>query len=355
MTVPEFIKKTTLDHSLLLGYYGGGNYGDELLLEVLQNLLAQKHTASISIAYQRPDQFRDMHHDLGFRPFNIHSKLQLLKHTIRSKNIIVGGGGLWGIDMNFNTLIMSIYLWAGRWLFRKNVYLLGVGYYCSTPRIGHIGAWFAGKAANQIFARDPETYENFYKIAGMKVHKDKDLAWYIATIKLDSYKSEARVLGNKLGIHRKTLFITIRRPQSQQQQDAFHAFHQHIDSYIVANPNKPVIIAQLELADVDPGGHALITSWHKKHPHAQILQGAMNPLVLYTFFQLYREQLALVGPQFHIMLTAHLNDIPFFPVSYDNKVNALLDAIGIDQHARVPIAHVTHTHIQQFSDQQLAA
>ena len=39
MSILQVLEKYNLDKSLIFGYYGGGNFGDELLLEVLQNLL----------------------------------------------------------------------------------------------------------------------------------------------------------------------------------------------------------------------------------------------------------------------------------------------------------------------------
>lgn len=42
MTLDELLKEHDFSDSLLLGYYGGGNFGDELLLEVLLNLFAEQ-------------------------------------------------------------------------------------------------------------------------------------------------------------------------------------------------------------------------------------------------------------------------------------------------------------------------
>ena len=355
MKALDFLRMANLDGSLLIGYYGGGNYGDELLLEVLQNLLALQQTQDIAIAYQQPERFGDMHHDFGFRPFPVHDKLALIKATLCSRNIIVGGGGLWGIDMNFNTLQMSIYLWICRWLLGKKVYLLGVGYYRSTTLVGDIGAWFAAKAAHRIYARDNETYTRFRKFAGKRVIRDKDLAWCIGELELKPYITEARSLGRKLGMKgNKTLFMTVRRPQAKRQHDSFTRFNGCVNSFIAANPDVPIIIAPLELLDRNPAGRATLQAWRAEYRHLRILDSPVNPLVLYAFFQLYRRELILIGPQFHIMLTAHMNMVPFLPLSYDNKVRELLDYIGIHTSAQLPIDQITDGHLQQFSDSQLA-
>lgn len=350
MTILSFIRRTDLHHSVLLGYYGGGNYGDELLLEVLQNLLAKKGIRHVDIAYQHPEQFLNLHHDFGYRPFPMRSKIALLRATLRNRQIIVGGGGLWGVDMNLNTFLMSVYLWLSRWLLGKKVYLLGVGYYGSTSRLGHAGAWLAGKAATIIFARDQETYDNFHRIAPKRTQLDKDIAWYISAVPLAVYRQAAQKLGAELEIIEQTLFMTIRRPQAKKQHNAFAHFNQVITNYLDANPNKRIILAELELGSLDAAGQAQLQVWSKTSRNVHVFDAAVNPLVLYALFSEYRDRLALIGPQFHIILTAHLNRVPFLPISYDNKVRALLDHLDIKPSQQLALADVKLETLQQFTD-----
>lgn len=353
MTITEFIRDTDLNHSVLLGYYGGGNYGDELLLEVLQNLFAIQGVTHVTIGYQRPGKFLQMHHDFGYVPFYIKSKLELVKHTLASKHIIVGGGGLWGVDMNFNTFLMSIYLWLCRRLLGKDVYLIGVGYYTSTSTLGRLAAWFAGKAATQIIARDQETYDNFCRIAPRLTTLDKDIAWYIPEIPLAVYQQAAKQIGKEISIHGQTLFMTLRRPQAKHQQQAFAHFAKTVKHILEANQNKHTILAQLELGELNPESSETMQSIQQKLAHVYILDAAINPLTLYALFHEYHDKLTLIGPQFHILLTAHLNGVPFLPISYDNKVRELLSRIGIEPARQIALDAVNAEVIQQFIDAQL--
>lgn len=353
MTIQDFLQKHNLSNSLLIGYYGGGNYGDELLLEILQNLLSRHGAQHVAIAYQRPDEFGVLHDDFGYQPFNVRSKTELLRHTFASRHVIVGGGGLWGVDMNLNTLQMSVYLWLCRWLLRKKVYLVGVGFYNSTSRMGRVAAWLAGKAANAIFARDDETCRNFSRLAKRgHVHLDSDLAWYARDLDLERYRPAARQLGEELGIRGKTFFLSIRRPQAQHQRVDFTRFSNLIESCIADNQHTPIIIAQLELARLDPQGTARLKSWADAYENIKLLNKPVNPLVLYTMFREFKHQLALIGPQFHIILTAYLNHVPFLPISYDNKVRALLQNLEIAGEQQLSIAKVELTDMQHFIDSQ---
>lgn len=349
MKLTELLKSTNLDNSLLIGYYGGGNYGDELLLEVLGNLLAQNGTKDVTITYINPDQYKHYHHDFGYKRINMQSKPQLLKQLLRSKNIMIGGGGLWGVDMNFNTFLLSLMLFMGRWFMGKNVYLFGVGYYNSTTKLGRAGAWLAGKAANAIIARDDETFENFGRL-NHNTYLDSDMAWYIDDVNLRNYESDVTVIEDRLRIDRKTVVVALRRPQSKKHARDFTTFNEQVGEFIAANPDKSIIVAVLESKSRSPEEHLQAQAWKQQYDNVQLLDFAHNPLALFLFFRKHHRDLALIGPQFHIIITAHLTKVPFTPIVYDNKVDALLSHIGIAEDQRIPIKAANASLMQRFAD-----
>lgn len=326
MTLPECISKQTFTNSLLIGFYGGGNYGDELLMEVLAGLLKKRGAKNVHIAYQHPERYKTYHHDFGYTRIDMHDKKAVLKAVFKKKEIVVGGGGLWGLDCNFNVLLMSIMLFVCRWLLRKKVYLLAVGYYNSAPAIGRVSAWLAGKAANVILARDQESYQNFAKI-NKNTEQCSDIAWHIDELDLAPYEPDLALLERSIHVSGETLFMTLRR---------FHGANKHHLAAVVGEclrsfSDKSIIIALLEPRHIDPQGYSLLESWKRAHPNVQIIDFAFNPLALFLFFKKYREQLLFVGPQFHAILSAHLTGVPYLPVAYDNKVHNLLQAIAPGQ------------------------
>jgi len=344
MTIPQFLKQTNLSNSVLLGYYGGGNYGDELLLEVLQNLLSMQGRTAISIAYQHPENFRVMHKDFGYKPFNIHSKLTLLRTTLKHKNIIIGGGGLWGVDMNSNTFMLSIFLFVARFLLGKRVYLVGVGYYNSTTRLGHLGAWFAGHAANHIIVRDDESFANFSKLSKATT-QDKDIAFYISELNLKTYADELKDLEKILPADKPAVFIALRRFRHPND------FSKVVGELIAANSKINFVLALLELETVDRGSAAQIMSLKKKHRNVRSLTSPCNPLALYAYFHKHKRKLAVIAPQFHLILTAHLAGVPFMPIVYDNKVSQLLSMFGVSEDRQLAVGYLTTADAQIFIDQ----
>ncbi len=349
MTIPEFIASTNLDRSILIGYYGGGNYGDELLLEILQNLLHEHRVKHVAIAYQRPENFAKMHHDLGYAPFDVRSKSALLKQTLAHQTIIVGGGGLWGVDMNRNTFLMSLYLLLSRWLLGKKVFLIGVGYYRSTSWVGHVAAWLAGFASSTIIVRDEESLANFRRVSS-KTYMDVDLAWYARKLNLYGYAKSAHQLGKRLGITKNTLFVSLRRPQAKQQHDAFARWNDIVQKSIRSNVRSPIVVTQLELPELDARATTQIKLLANSCTHVSLLEMPINPLVLFALFHEYSNNLKLVGPQFHLILTAHLNHVPFLPIAYDNKVCALLESLGIGEAQQIALPALQPADIQGFID-----
>lgn len=325
MRIIDIFTKRNLNNSVLIGYYGGGNYGDELLMEVLSNLFAKAGVKNLHIMYQTPDTFKKFHHDFGYTLVPAFDKKALFKTIIKNKNIVIGGGGLWGLDVNPNIFILSSVLFFSRRVLRKKVYLLGVGYYQSTNRLGHISAFLAAKGANIIFARDQETMANFGK-HNKHVYMDTDIAWYIKDLDLSGYKTELADIESRLTIEprKKTIFLALRRFNPKFKNNLTEL----VGEYVESHPEHPIVVAIMEPEEVDPAGYERINSWKEQYSNVQVIDFSYNPLALFLFFEKYHTQLVVVAPQFHLLITAHLNKAAFLPLVYDNKSKELLRNIG---------------------------
>lgn len=344
LSLTQFLSDYSLEKSLLIGYYGGGNYGDELLLEVLQNLAKNQGVKDISIPYKDPSKFLTYHHDLGYKP--VAWKLpSLIRAWLKSRRVVVGGGGLWGLDADLKILVLSMLLFVSR-LFGKKVYLLGVGYYGSTKFIGKLSAWFAAKAADVIIVRDQESYYNFVHLQA-NTYKDRDIAWYIPGLKLDAYEEDADAIAKNLSPDTKTILLAIRHFKT----DEANQYTAKAEQVLRQNQSIPIVGATLESADSYPEGHALLKQWQQAHPNLKLLDSHINPLALYKFMQRYRDRMILVAPQFHAILTAHLHDIPYLPLTYDNKVSQLFQALGITHPIAIESAEASD--IQAFIDKNM--
>lgn len=342
-TIADIFNTEDLEDSLLIGYYGGGNFGDELLLEVLMNLFTRRGVKSLTVTYQHPQRYKTYHHEFNYQRIDMANKLAVLRSVLKNKNIVIGGGGLWGLDVNPNIFLLSSLLFVSHFILRKRVYLLGVGYYSSTSRLGHLSAWLAGKSASHIVVRDQESLRHFKKIS-RHVTLDSDIAFQIPALDLAAYDRDRMQLDEAITITDTTLIITLRRFKPHQQND----YTKLIESCLTDNPDMPIIVGLLEPRAVDAEHYSLLVHWKAQYPNVQIIDFSYNPLALFLFFRQHHTQLALISPQFHAIIMALLTNVPFLPVVYDNKVIELLKQKTSSR--PIQISDLTQGDLQSFID-----
>lgn len=332
----NFFNSVKLQRPFIIGYYGGENFGDELLLEIIQNILIDKvPTKDVSFYYSNPSVFNKYHKDMGFNMVNANKKIALLYQLLKSKEIILGGGGFWGVDFNKNVFLMSLIFFIARYLMFKKIYLIGVGYYSSTTWLGHVGAGLAGCAANSIIARDKETYKNFKNnilvLEKNKVMQDRDIAFYIDDfIHKDLYLNETKKLYEIFNpTLSNTVMIFVRDFKHKIQQKKFMDL---LGKWIQNKHNMHKLV-------IEAGFLTDITTEDKNRLinaicdivgvlSANYIALKVNPVSLYLFFKQNNAVLKIFASQFHIILIAYLSGVSFEPIAYDNKVTELLKQIG---------------------------
>jgi len=322
MLISDFFEKTDLNNSLLLGYYGGGNFGDELLLEVISHKLKRKQCDNIHVRYSDIANYKKFHHDFGYKLIDGSSILNVLKSCFSQKNIIVGGGGFWGLDANSNVLLMSMMLFLCRYILFKRIYIIGVGYYSSTGRSGHIAAYLAGKSANVLIVRDKESVENFRKY-NVVASLDKDIAFQIDKKMTDEYEAESNELAEVIELENESVYITLRKFRGEK------ARYNHIVSEVVKGATDTnFLVGILQPAEEFPEGNKIAVELSKL-PNVKRVPEQINPLALMLFLSKNTKLLKIVSPQFHIIVVALISEMQFMPVAYDNKVSELLSDRGV--------------------------
>ncbi|QQR50359.1 polysaccharide pyruvyl transferase family protein [Candidatus Nomurabacteria bacterium] len=326
MKIKEFIKKNNLENSFLIGYYGGGNLGDELLLEIMQNLFFEAGYKKIKILYFNLKRFTIYHKDFGFIAIHLKEKYKVLKSFFNSKNIVVGGGGLWGLDFGLKVFIFSFIIFFCRFFLFKKVYFFGVGYYKSTTFLGHIGAFLASVGASHIYARDEESYKNFRRF-NKKVSIERDMAFYLSEINLNKYTEDVARIEQDIRIEQPVMVVCFRRFTGKHANDYTKLITEVIEKY----QNQRFILSIFEPKDIDPEGYSYISNLKTKLSNVQtITDFQYNPVSVYLFFKKYSTNITLIAPQFHAEIIAYLSGIPFLPLSYDNKNTELLHSLNIE-------------------------
>ncbi len=312
MNIYELFKKRNVGRTLVFGYYGGTNYGDELLLEVLQHILKKSNVSEARLYYTHPDWFSTYHHNFGYQL--VSSRIRLLGSLLWSRTIIVGGGGIWGLDANVTTFIFSLLLCLSGIVLRKKVYLISIGYYHSTNWLGHVSAWMVALGANVILARDTETYNNF-KHYNAHTFLDTDMSHYISDLSLGVYKKEAEAATTRLHLNEKRVIICLRRFKSKQK----NPYTELVFELVRTNPRTLFLLMILESKDIAPEVYMRIKECERVSTNCIGSDFAMNPLALYLALSENRKNLRIIAPQYHMQITAYANQISFLPIDYDAK------------------------------------
>lgn len=328
MTLDKLLSITDFNNSFIFGWYGGGNFGDELLLATLLELLNSKNYKDLKYLYL-DNNIKGLLEQKYLYAESVESKSKILKTILSSRNIIVGGGGHWGQDMNNRVFFMTILLFISHFIFRKKVFLLGVGFYNSTNRLGRISAWLAAKSSRIILARDNESYTNFNKFNKKGTYLDKDIAFSLESLlsKLESFTIEKIKDVIKLESIKKPILICVRHMKSNRGDSYNNAIADLIDS----NKDKKFILMSMEPREKFEQNYSLIEKLKGTKDNVNISDFRFNPLAFVKYLKSNSKSTLLIAPQYHVQLIAHLVGIKHFPIVYDNKVKELLTSFGVNE------------------------
>jgi polysaccharide pyruvyl transferase WcaK-like protein len=345
MDLKKVLVTNDFNKTLIFGWYGGGNFGDELLLSMLLNILNDRGYQDLKYLYLN-EEIRTLLNQKYSYATSVKPNIELIKALLNTRNIIVGGGGHWGQDMNRNVFIMTLVLFFSRYLLNKKIFLLGVGFYNSTNRLGRLSAWLAAKAATYILARDNESFENFKKYNSKSTYLDKDIAFSLNELKIDENEYNAiKVLKTmKIESITKSILITVRHMQSNRGEN----YSKAIEELIRNNRDLHFILMSLEPRETYPQNYDQIKTIGSRYKNVTFTDARFNPLDFVMFLKKYSKEISLIAPQYHAQLIAHVVGMKHFPVVYDNKVRELLNTFEITEHVRMEDVNVNG--LQEFVD-----
>jgi polysaccharide pyruvyl transferase WcaK-like protein len=152
---------------VVIGNYGGGNLGDEAMLDVLVELILQRlGKIKIVVPSRRPDMIRSLHPNPLVYPV---TKMQGVLQALLCGTLIVGGGTIFSTFSGPGVMTTTIIAIIRKILLRKKVYFYGIGYSSSTSHFLSILAKLAFKLADGIYVRDSISQETLSRILKRKL------------------------------------------------------------------------------------------------------------------------------------------------------------------------------------------
>lgn len=174
------VAKDPVTSPLLAGYFGHGNAGDEMILEMLQRRLG-------------PAPFLSGPRPVGGQGIPRFHFFKLLHHLRRSRALLLGGGELFQSRTSVRSLAYYVSLPLLARLLVRPVLGFSLGL---DPNLGPLGRWltaFSLRKALSLWVRD-ETSQNFLKQAGIPSRLMPDVVWAWPVPKIPPPTSFQRVL-----------------------------------------------------------------------------------------------------------------------------------------------------------------
>jgi polysaccharide pyruvyl transferase WcaK-like protein len=142
---------------VIVGNYGGGNLGDEMMLDALVELISIKvGKAMVIVPSRRPDVLNKLHPKLKI------SSVGVIRGTLKalfSDALIIGAGTVFSAHSGLGIKAAVIIAILRKMLLRKKVFFYGIGYSSSTTsRILKMLSRPALNLADGIYVRDTLSY-----------------------------------------------------------------------------------------------------------------------------------------------------------------------------------------------------
>ena len=160
--------------ALLIGYYGFGNFGDELLAEASKDILVKCGTDPDRIALLSADP-AESERKFGVKAFDRWKLSEVVKACRQSRVLVLGGGGLF---QDSTSLRSCVYYWAVILIAKicgMKIFAAGQSVGPLRSRLAFIIARHALSLCSKISVRDEPSMELIEKL-GLKAEMTPDLA-----------------------------------------------------------------------------------------------------------------------------------------------------------------------------------
>lgn len=310
---------------ILHGYLNHGNYGDELLAEIVERRLKKHYPET---------------------PFlKLSSKNSLMEHLkiLNSGEYLICLGGLF---QDKTSLLTPLYYYLTTWLAHlkgmKIIYLAqGIG-----PLEHPIAKWLCKKAfrlANFVSVRDKSSAE-FLKEAGISHFYGADLAWTLYSNKNlkqtpEDYEISPEVkakIDYYLGaLESKVPILCLKKEKAEYSDDYIERFLNRVIEETLSDPSSPIII--LEMQDSDAKLHRKAMDLVRKYRIANNVVNELNDVYLKAsefapnelLYCLNKYGASITSMRLHALILGHIAGLKSTAIAVEPKINDFIHQIDI--------------------------
>lgn len=312
----------------LYGYYGAGNFGDDILLRAtIENILLEDADARFLIRNHGPVDFLSDFSDritltelekIHHRPFPAAVKFFYLLRaywlwTGRASHLIVGGGTLIHDAPYLKSTFLLLCLAMIARLRRRKILGIGLGTKKITTRAGCIIVRLLIRCFDRLCLRDKDSFERCRQLSpkAKNLVLTNDLAFA-----MDFPRAEPE---NVIGVALVDYIF-----EDGRNADLVHALAQALSAYISKGYNIRFMVLQ-KRSYAGGGDESVLQQVIKKIPEAQRTQCHMIFLepTQDSINTAFNNVGMLLGMRFHALVFAAIKGIPFAGLAHEPKIDAL--------------------------------
>lgn len=336
----------------ILGHFGWKNTGDDAMIYVLLQEIHTSHPTA-SFAILSPIPIVIPHETKNLVKFIKHTNPLLIFREIMHSSTFAWGGGTFMFDHpnkinRFVRLCETFIVMAFVKLFRKRIYLLGIGVEPLSRTWGRFLSKQICRLADYISVRDKSSYDI---LEGMglknKITFSFDLTALLQPLSTTDDKhlvknTDIKILGISI-----LPFFEIYHGDKEKDRLFVHEIAKGLNHWLKRNHRNMIYLFVFK--GKSKADDVLITELLQKQlePSERVELIPYNPDPVETMNKVARCQV-FIGMRYHSCVFAYLTNTPLLIINYFQKCQALAEDIGLPKHAVVSLEEILNGQFENY-------
>ncbi len=319
---------------LMFGNFGAMNQGDEAILAGEIQELQKIPDVTITAVGRFPEEIRRLH---GIAGVSLYAWGAVIREIYKSDFVVVGGGGLinkperGAIGFLYQLYILFLFFLVPL-LFKKKLYVLGVGIYNNASSFILNLVLLLLKKASIVTVRDEHSYDLLQaRNVSARLYKDNSFLMEllpVSQVHSDAFFKKHYRKGNMQG--KMQIGISLLKPENKEEEEhLLHELAEYIsrqnavaDFWFYSLDNNPSYFN-----DESFGGllYEAVLNLGVKDLCFNFVPANWPPQEIFSSFKLMDY---IITMRLHGMIFAYRNGVPFTGISYDKKCASFLRSIG---------------------------
>ncbi|MBA3723670.1 MAG: polysaccharide pyruvyl transferase family protein [Candidatus Levybacteria bacterium] len=315
---------------IIFGNFGAMNLGDEAILAGQIQELHKIPNLTITVVGRYPKEVQRIH---KVTALSLYSLYKVRREVKKSDFVIVGGGGIINkverslIGFFYQIYMLGVFFLLPR-MYKKKIYVLGIGIYSNANRIIVNMVLPFLRAATLLTVRDFHS-QTFLKKKNVHaaLYQDNSFLMDLAT-KQDILKDA--YFQKHYRPERMNIGISLVKPDAKKDEKRLSKeilsfigeYYQKADFWFYATDYNPEYFNDAKV------GKQLYDELKKQYTSEIVFHLVPMTLSPQRYFASFKLMQFVIAMRFHAAVFAYRNDVPFAGISYDKKCTSFIESVG---------------------------